>query len=693
MVEYVKSLPSIDMGAAAVSLDIPQGGGSYLSFLQRCWEMSYAGSDVAAHPEMKSDGFWPHGEPVAGAAEAADAFRYSLFNRDVPHLIFFVGGPGNGKSWLCSQVVRDLAPLPESHDSAGKWSPAKRRYRYSTPTLDLLVINDATIGQVSGASVLATEIDEVLSTPSHLIASVNRGVIVEEVACVGEGTARVVLEFVQSGMWHGRLTPMPHQSEYLRQATLDSETGAPSLITVVLMDRCSLLEARPVSAFTQDLLTTAGKYEISPFSDRLKLDSNFVAPANDLYEEFFKRALAAKDGASIGRRDPFAANIQSLSSPQVAHGVLGVLRASEIAASRLLSYRDLWAVCVRLILGDFTEHSKPTELGSWLETEVGSEDSEAGAEFESMCRLASYRFHQTLFESRDSNAANNSSHPILRLTHRADPIRDARAGRSTPTNIQAAEPYGWATPLLDVFAGLAPDSSPLSNLLLVSKNAAFAASVTDFEHELDTAFVSLMNSSNLDDKTRSEAISWYSRYLVRLYAVANGIPAFWHEIDTWIRMWRSAGAVGAVDLKIAEAMKTVIAPIRTAADSLSGSVLAAFDARASAVVGAQDLPRLGLRIATQSWQQQLEREGDRLRWRLRESSEVVFETDFDFSLMRELLASNAGSAGITDEAVVIAPRIERFRAALMRPELYPLTPFVVIDDEKELLVNLAVDGE
>ena len=54
--------------------------------------------------------------------------------------------------------------------------------------------------------------------------------------------------------------------------------------------------------------------------------------------------------------------------------------------------------------------------------------------------------------------------------------------------------------------------------------------VTDFDKSLDHAFTEVTSSDVLADRPRAEAIGWYGDYLARMYALANGITAFRHEV-------------------------------------------------------------------------------------------------------------------------------------------------------------------
>jgi hypothetical protein len=240
-----------------------------------------------------------------------------------------------------------------------------------------------------------------------------------------------------------------------------------------------------------------------------------------------------------------------------------------------------------------------------------------------------------------------------------DPVRDARPGRHKPRTWDS----GWATPIVDAFSGQVVAGSPLEALIEDLDEAdALHRAVRDFDWALDRAFV--RTSRAVTTGARQEMIAWYGAYLMRLYAIANGISAFRPEVALWTRAWRDAPNLSdALDT----ALTTLLRPKRDPADPASSVLVPLFDSRTTPIVGFQAEPRLALK--TDGVELTTIRDGETLFLQLTEKSKPVGKIELDFPLIRESLACSMEHVGVTEQTSVASPRLERFRAARLAPNL------------------------
>lgn len=661
-------------------------GPSYWQVLGRLWDKATGGSDVAARPSAKADNIWPTAPRPPGVEEACRWIREGLETSTAePRVLFLVGGPGAGKSHAAAETVASLKERSPRGDGL-----AHRTYRYQAADRDLLLVNDATIGSdTQGQPPLITDINEAVSTGSHVLACVNRGILVEESSRTreapgsgGAGQAAVRWLHGEAGQSGAEWTidTDPFQCSYIRSGRILRAGRPVARVLAVFVDVCSLLERSPQVSLAQsspDLLEVrAEAYSIGDFSERTAMDPS-ATPAGALLTEVLEVIGTATPPDSIDPRfNPVLANQQSLSNPHVRNNLLSVLRASEITGTQRMTYREVWGATTRCLVGEAPELVGPAGLEHYL---VGLQPSSADAidRFNELRRLAGLRYTQALFgASGQSGVPGSDPHrnPITKLTHVVDPVKDSIPGRFDGTWNS-----GWATPLADAFAGTVSPGSPLEALLSeLDDDNAFPSAVTPFDEEVDRAFVDATQHRSISDGDRYAFIAWYGGYLMRLYATANGIPAYRREVAAWTRAWYMAPDITEFESRL----RTLLRPLRVPGQRGSASLIPLFDSRTNPITGNPSNPKLALRA--DDFDIQTSTDSESLFLHLTEKGREVAQISLDFALMREALACESGHPGVTELSDATSPRLERFRAARLVPgQLRETRHYTVVSGKEE----------
>lgn len=610
------------------------------------WGFATGGTDVAASPDKPLSAF--RGPSPAAVDEAMQWMREGLATGSQHRrMLFLVGGPGGGKSFVASTLTSGLEALTSQDDGL-----AHRSYRFQAPGGTVRVINDATIPPAdrSDPGQIAAELDA--SREDFVIACVNRGVLVDETAQEARGQ---VGSAITSWLRNARgedvigpeglgVRPIGTPRSFLKQGEVADSHGLGMIEVLALyVDVCSLIEERPHTKLEAGLLT-AQPYEVQVF-----------APGQDRSGTPAGRLVAAVAESlsweSRGPWDPVAANISSLSSPAVQSGLLSVLRGAELASSQLLSYREMWGAISRAVAGPLPELIARESLPTWLEANGVDAEGEAAPDFPSMRTLASVRLHESLFaEDRVGR------HPVLRATTSVDPARDMVPGQPE------SEGLGWASPVMEAFAGAELGASPLGRLRASAGTPAMDGMVTVFDELLDDAYVRWIDVE-ADVKARAEASSWYGRYLSRLLALAHGYPAFAAEIRSWTRA-RSLSPGLPPDLE--RALTTLVSPRRDPDDVNSKSLIPLFSSRTEPLRGRTTEPTLSVVVEDVGFKTSVD--GEKVLLHLTEGVQPLGEVVLDLDLIREAMATSEGWAGMTDVTDSTEPRLERFRSLRLIPE-------------------------
>lgn len=627
--------------------------------LGRLWERATAGRDVAANPTGHGT-FWPQAPAAPGVDEAALWLESGLAAAAGPQrILFLVGGPGSGKSHTASRIVRGLPELSRTEDGL-----AHRTYRYKAGPRELLLVNDATIGsEVHQVGALAGDLSDALTAGWHLLACVNRGIVVEELAAVSSSPRDIAAQLiswlhdgqVDSGSFLPRLVPLT-SSAFLRTAQVEF-IGRKVEVVCVLMDACSLLESRPSVTLQEGEATTSFKaayYRVSRIDKRPDVPEESI-PAATLLREVISTVQSARTGADAQLPvDPVAANLVSLSHPNTRANLLTVLRAAEIVAGKRLTYREVWGAASRCIVGNLTDRINAADLRAELWA-LQPGDVEPIERFSRLSRLADLRYSQAIFGVTSEGWMGN---PVTRLTRHVDPARDAIPGRHDPS-----DPGGWATPVVDAFAAGGHAESPLESLLRdLPPDDGLHDTVTDFDRAVDLAFAAATTQARPKDRVREAMTAWYGSYLLRLYAVSNGIPAFCREVHQWTLAWSTSPSLPD---RLKSQLSTLLLPRRNPDSPTASFLLPVYDSRTAPILGAPAEPRLAIR--GKSVDLSTETDGDSLVLVLRDAGHDVARIECDFAMMREALSCAEGHVGTTEYTDSATPRLERVRAARLAP--------------------------
>jgi hypothetical protein len=201
-----------------------------------------------------------------------------------------------------------------------------------------------------------------------------------------------------------------------------------------------------------------------------------------------------------------------------------------------------------------------------------------------------------------------------------------------------------------------------------------------------------MEDAGVGEKARANAIAWYGDYLSRLYAVALGITAFREEVGLWALCWamssRSAN-LGQIPGALDAPLRTLLMPRRVPGDAGSSLLLPVFANRARPIMGPS--PKARLAVRGNQFSLSSIREGDGVRVVMREDSTVVGEVELDFPIIREALSCRSGHVGVTEQATVAGPRLERFRSARLAPAMLAKSQLRVVDALGEFAVTVEAD--
>lgn len=618
---------------------------SFLGVLDEIWGKAAGGSDVAVSPDAGKARF--DVAPLPGVLEASDWLKGRVVSGSSPGMVFLVGGPGNGKSHALDRLTEGLSPINNKPGGL-----AKRSYKYESGRGRLMVVNDASIPIGDDKHPLADDIDRTVRDGESIFACVNRGVLVEEANALESDTAgsavvRWLADLPSVGASHR--VEKNASGPFLARARLVSQ-GRTIEIVVVQVDHCSLLEPRPQA--TSEL--AFGPYKVTWLKKRAELDLRTL-PAGQLLGDVVD---ALFDPGCVVGDNPVIANVVSLESAATRRGLLTVLRASEAVTGSRLGFREVWGAILRCLVGDFTRDNTADDLEAAFPPIP--EGTAAVDRFVELQRRAAYRFSQAIFGVGVDEGRINLD-PVLRQTSMVDPILDAVPGKLTDPGL------GWASPVLDSFTGLVSASSPLQTLLsTLPAEDGFHVCVTDFDQLLDDAFVKATRAGEPadgettvgpDEKTRRAFVSWYGDYLSRLYAVSNGVPAFLAEVEVWLRTRGGSSLPSAFETSL----KTLLRPLSEPEKQTSDYLLPVFNSRTVPYTGAISSPRIALKAEAGV---SLERVGDgeSVRVKMLENGVPVGDIELDFPLIRSAVACSEQRLGTTDQAPVIGPRVERFRA-------------------------------
>lgn len=627
------------------------------------WSLATGGSKVAADPNLKAPPA-AMGPPAAGVDEACEWFRGGLEAEGPRRFLFFVGGPGGGKSQAASSLVAGLEEInPQNSDLA------HRTYRYRTAAGPLTLINDATIA-TEGDGILG-DIQEAVDRGDHLIACINRGILADAATSRGDSRAHQIADWLTAGDGAHVIEAIQAQ-DYLRVGALVGEDGGPSaLMAAVLIDTCSLFEEKPQVQFSGGDLAPK-RYRLGQFSkvDRAK------TPAGVLFNKVAHSLMWPS--VVPPEWDPVRANVQALQDPTVLSGHLQLMRGAEIALGERFTYRELWGSICRAIFGDLPLRMGPVSATTHIADRVPAEDANEQDTFARLQELAQLRCFVGLFGGMETGDPGMAQDPVLRFMRRIDPLLDARPG-----NI-AHPDGGWASPVLDAFSSTALGGSPLDSLeqeMPLERRAV----IQPFDRSVDLAFRNYCATAKPEQ--RASATAWYGRYLTRMFAAVMGVPAFREVVTAWTGAWALSPTLPDV---LGGPLRTLLSPRRDPSSLDSNPVVPLYASRTEPILGYVAEPTLALRAST--FQFGTRREGEALHLTVKEDGGPIGSVLLDFDLLREAMTCSDDWLGMTEAREQTEPRVERFRARrLVSSKLAQNPPLAVEHGMRDDQISVETD--
>ena len=620
----------------------------------------FAGSLVANPGTDPDSGFFVDGEYASGAHAAAEWLESKIAtppDSAMRYMLFLVGAPGNGKSHIASQIQRGLQEIGP-HRSA---NIHHRMHEYQHGSgQQLTIINDATIpphsnGGAMDRSALISDIDVAISDMRVLAVNVNRGILYEELqATQSESIGRLIVQWLSEpdqpvsdiSDWTIDVDAINQKrsDDALKSLTIHSKSLDLSVCIVsVHIDRYSMLEISPkvknfgetVSGFPEMQNT----YKVCRFGDRTIANCENT-PVGGLLSRFFSEShFPAPPIAEEVLIDPFAANLENFRGEHFRQGFQNILRASELVSSHKLTYRELWGAISTAMIGSNSELMKHG-LRKWLVHNQPPE--EAGRDrLNALMVLANFRTHQTIFGATHVNLRGEGVQtrtPVTILTAAVDPARDAKPGWGKTA--------GWASCVLEAFHGQAEGESILNAMKEL------------MQRDNDVA-----TSKWLSDTEKQFVIAWYGEYLVRMYALARGIPAFATELEVFTDTWNDAQRAKLKEVT-RTALRTLLLPYYFEEPTSRPVFLPLFNGRTEPIVDRTESPKLAVRVDADI-KIEIRTQGDAMTLELRAQDLLLSRMPLDFSLMREALACVQNYTGYTEKALSLTPRIERFRSSLL----------------------------
>jgi hypothetical protein len=576
--------------------------------------------------------------------------------------VFLVGGAGNGKSKLANDVIDGLK-AGITGDGSGF---AQRAYGFDLASgKSLIVINDATIppGDAgAGSAHLVAEVNQAEAGGANLLACVNRGVLIGELASregegtIGWGIAKALFGAPAGELGCAGIGDDQSRGNY-RFLRVEREAGGPLAVHVVFMDNASLLEPWPPGR-------DAGGTALEPLAPaRLRQSIVGERLGKSLAESEFSGLLQCfakrfvEDCGEPDELDPVLANALSLSSGLAAEGWCGVLRGAEVASGNHFTYRELWGAACFSLLGPCSPSTLKGLQGAIAEAAASARNAKALPGLGAVEVLANQRTHMLLFRGELANAGmagarvQRVSSTMLEAVSEADPLRGF--GGASGTDYMDA---------LSLLAMIEEQQAPVASL--ARKDEAVAAYWTPFDAWVEKSCAALLypDGSAPDAGERKRVLDFYGRYMFRLIGLARGWPAHLPVIAAWQRAWNHAQDHERLPDEIERALRGLLLP------SSGEGIRASFPAFRSRV---DVLPR-GARAITV--------DVDAARFRIKaiplgsaiELEVHDYETQpsrvvgglLDFHLVRECLARRDG-AGFTDSLLAVEPRAERIRSGLL----------------------------
>ena len=544
------------------------------------------------------------------------------------------------------------------------------------------VINDATIPPIDRhATPLVRDLAEALRAGDHLLACINRGVLIGEIdnmepsggdpgMCLAFSIANWLLSGKISGpveaKLHIKLLDEPTTPDHYSVAAVYYGDNRCAVIHVVFMDRASLLEN----------WTDTGQ---GPGDYQQPLPSNEIYVTPILLKDRQSRASAYEDCLSGAAQtyarstefdslDPIGANAQSLSCRRVARGWCSLIRGAEVIAGTHFTYRELWALFAHSVVGPVTSDGLGS-LANWVQIRLTQAKTSLGEDqLSALLELGTLRTHMLLFDAgwrtRDAtgkikeHAWPSTVSEALKSTHLADPLR-----HFGPSG--GAEAARLAEQLSSIEEGKLPGER------LAAEDKDVAAYWTKLDAEIEKVIRDEVDPRNDTSrlKKRNWLLSWYGRYMHRLVGLARGWPAHCTVVHNWQSAWQDAKRSQRLAPELVDAILDIVVPS-------SGRGAETFFTFMQPRVDAGDVAGAHTMIALQRnrFEVEAQTEGDRVEIKIRQGGRSDDDSlpaaiaALDFHLLREASARSNGH-GFTDSLMLIEPRVERIRASIVAHQL------------------------
>jgi len=663
------------------------------------WTRATGGESVADRPEtimttQSSNDPLGHleGPRPAGLKEAGEWFAAGLEEAEESRMLFLVGGPGAGKSHMARNLTAGMQRVSPPDDEL-----AHRTYEYAGNKLPLKLVNDATIPSDDYSELaLSNEISDALNSKSHLIACVNRGMLVEEVQEFvknrqEDSSVELAAEIIRrvkdpansahtSGNWSFELKG---QSSYIQSGSVEIDGKLHSRVVVVYVDVCSLLEPRPWVQIIDNVDIVPQDY---PVSSAIESRESFAgSAASRLLSEVIDYLDMPQSLRSEAATNPVIANILTLNNEQMRSGMLATLRSAEIYTGSRFTYREIWGAIVRAVVGYLPDTTLPEDVASAAVVHQNLASTSPSKRFEALMAASDCRISNSLYGTSCTSISeipDPRKNPITRLTCQIDPLRDSVAGRISDPNS-----HGWASPVTDALSGYGPGESPLRALANDQESTAsdfVAHGITPFELHLDEAFRSVFENAKTKESDRAKYVNWYGAYLTRLYALYQGIPAFHQDIKLWQKTWKNSPQI---PTSLEAGLRTLLRPSRNPEEPISRSLLPVLDSRTVPIVGSVARPKLAL--STENYELETKAFGEELQLELKEGGKIVGRISLDLSLVREANACSLNYSGVTELSETTLPRLERVRSARLVPGNLTSDKYRIVDGNSDYIVRVS----
>lgn len=635
-------------------------------------ERAFGGALVADTPGSQVTAeHWPVGASPPAAVEVCDLLLAACNDKAAasnPVFVFLVGGAGNGKSFLAKKVTG--AVDGRRVGEASKFS--SRHYDYALNSgAYLRVVNDATIPPKESHESnrhLTNDVSFCIRKKAHLLACVNRGVLIAESQREpSEISSVIVNSLLKSASDGAGSDSVERQSQLYFRSEVELGNKAVAQIHVVFMDQCSLFEPAPRVQLASD----SSSIEISPHrlmpltSDGSRLE---LLPGKAVIRDLLDNVKASLlDGTNSDMElelDPLRSNLLSLGESEALSGLCDLIRGAEIIAGEKFSYRDFWGLASTALLGavnrgDLCAHQDTL----WAQIkEIQAPGKSAQDRLTAMLILSQCRTHMALFPSRVA----------LSLLQKKDFM-------ASP-NARALEAMALADPLLglsDHCLQLVREKLALIDeqigpgQSLAEENPGFKKGWTHFDRHLEKILLDWLydNDNPPKFKQRNEVLAWYGQYLARLFALTHGNPAFTTIVIKYSEIWNLAAFGRGVPAELESGLRDLL--FSSYGDATGETFLPIFSSRVNPVSDADIGGKvvLGLRPQEYFWTHQINDAGAiTVQLRAYRHQAVVAKFVLDFAMLREALA-HINRAGFTEQLLDIEPRIERARANILGKEM------------------------